>query len=456
MVNDVTGSALGATPNPTQIEGNQINNELPPIGGGNLGDDDYFDSLLKQALGAQSDGTLVGSSAGAPYIAAPESDVDAVIMDIFQTFGAQLDGAAAANIGAADFADSQRQSMNKVAQDNLQKSTHVAKKKRHCQKIQKAFSVIAAVLAVGVAVIATIASFGAAAPLTALAVVGLTIAVVDMAAVIAQNCGGKTDFSFAAGLSKMFKAFGASDDVAMGLGLGLSIVIQLATTVPAAAAKIASMAAKVGTVANAGNMAKAALNSAIETLSGVRTAMANAVRDMGVAWGHAAQTNAAIKALDDCLDVLKEAASVGTAYAKEGAEIGADALMAAAQTAKNSLDDLMQRLAQMLPGASDADKMKHLAALTRTAVVTLTGIAAVGTGASGIKGAGYQYLEELYKANSQRTMANAQKIQMEIEDLLASITKLFEASGDASKGMVDLVNARREANQYVISVPAAA
>jgi transloator len=90
----------------------------------------------------------------------------------------------------------------------------------------KVFAFVAAVVSVVVAAVATVASGGAAAPLLALAVMGLVASTVDLASAINVEMGGEP-FGLGSllmdGLTKMFQAFGLDEKEAAKAAGGLMI-----------------------------------------------------------------------------------------------------------------------------------------------------------------------------------------------------------------------------------------
>ncbi len=209
--------------------------------------------LHAPALGigkAQNNGSLVSNANGAPQLGgitlnfSPDDLAAALVALQGKTQDAQLTTAKEGLITSSKKLEDQKQrSLDKIKDWTAKCKAADAKAKAGgiLGWFKKIFTAVAAVFAVAVAAIATVVTGGAAAPLLALAVLGLASAITSIASDIDKAMGGKgfdhvlqwmdPGSLIGRGMAELAKALGASDEQASIVSATFAVATTLAIIV---------------------------------------------------------------------------------------------------------------------------------------------------------------------------------------------------------------------------------
>lgn len=217
---------------------------------------------LTEAVAALSQlAAAPASSATAPIIPAPDVDLTDLALQAFAAMSSIFNAMAKGTTEQMKATDEARQKRAEESIKKLQESVKHANKAHKCGKITQVLQIVAVSLAVVACLAAVVATGGVGAP-AAIAVIALMITSLDMANMIAQEEGCKTDFSLNGGFTAMGKKCGMSDEDAQWFGFGMSIGVQLmlmggatagtAAKAGASATQIARMGSTVRNITNMG------------------------------------------------------------------------------------------------------------------------------------------------------------------------------------------------------------
>ncbi|MDK2123489.1 type III secretion system translocon subunit SctE [Parachitinimonas caeni] len=184
---------------------------------------------------------------GAPALEQPTMEFSAdqmsLLLGALQTKSAEMQ-LATAKEGIKISADQKKAAHNDAINKLMEAAQKIAEaiEKQKANKIlgwfTKIFSFVASLVAVIAAAVATVATGGAAAPLLALACMGLAATTMDLANAISKECGGP-DISISGlmtqGMTKMLEAFGVDKEKAEQLGKVLAGAVALVVAPGAAA-----------------------------------------------------------------------------------------------------------------------------------------------------------------------------------------------------------------------------
>lgn len=253
--------------------------------------------------------------------------------------------------------------------DSDKKAKEAEEAKRKADEANKAASCASKVFSyimLAVSVIATVATFGAAAPLTlAVAAIGIAMAVTDIVLEETGNGSIMQHLATAIGsvVTDMLISFGMSEEEAKKIG---SIVGMIVAAVAMLALSLASMGSFVKNIANTvKNVAKMAVNVAKTVVKSTAKAIANAI--VNVLKNLLSKIKTLDKAVDDAVVLTKFAKLVDAAEEFQSAAKTVKAVRAANQVAKKA-DDIKDVVKVADKAADQADSIKDIAKAAEQAV----------------------------------------------------------------------------------------
>lgn len=261
--------------------------------------------------------------------------------------------------------------------------------------ISKAFAFLAAIVAVAITAVATVASGGAAAPALVFASVALAAATISMASAISQECGGpplELSSLLTQAVSALLVEFGVPKDKADSIGKIASGVLAIAATSgaalfldPAFLSNVLAGSMELGGV-DPGTVAIAAMGLTIATTLVV--GIASAVMTMGVG---------SVSAIEDGV----------------------------ARTTASTV-----RVAQLA---------SKVGSLVQGAALVISGAAAIGSGVEGIKAADAQHDADDVLADKKRLEAMTKALMAAMQQDGDDIKKIIKEIEEAVQSISDLI-----------------
>lgn len=361
---------------------------------------------LDKTLGAQSQkGDGVKNAQGAPNIANPISNISAddliALLQQMQS-KSQDQQVKAAKLGLQKSAVDAKQN-NEAQAKKIQEWAKKVEKEAKAGLLGKIFSwigkifaVIAAAIAVVASVVATPFSGGAAAALTALAVVGLVAATMSLADQISKEAGGP-EISLSNMMTKMvgglLKAFGVPEEKAEQIGRAMAGA--LAILAPAAILVepqlLGTMAQGIAQLAGADEKTTMALTMAFGMAAALTVGIATAVAGFNLGQLANTVTNTTVKmattlmtagaqVIGGATQVAHGATTIAQgAYAEQGQKVLADkkdleAFMAKLnQAMEDQREELRKVMQQIEEGVSSVSQMIQASAESMTQITSNIG-----------------------------------------------------------------------------------
>ncbi|MEY0232880.1 type III secretion system translocon subunit SctE [Providencia manganoxydans] len=253
--------------------------------------------------------------------------------------------------------------------DSDKKAKEAEEAKRKADEANKAASCASKVFSyimLAVSVIATVATFGAAAPLTlAVAAIGIAMAVTDIVLEETGNGSIMQHLATAIGsvVTDMLVAFGMSQEEAKKIG---SIVGMIVAAVAMLALSLASMGSFVKNIANVvKNVAKTVINVTKAVVKSTAKAIANAI--VNVLKNLLSKIKTLGKAADDAVVLTKFAKLADAAEELQSAAKTVKAVRAANQVTKKA-DDIKDVVKVADKAADQVDSVKDTAKVAEQAV----------------------------------------------------------------------------------------
>nr|ELR5040439.1 type III secretion system translocon subunit SctE [Providencia stuartii]ELR5083477.1 type III secretion system translocon subunit SctE [Providencia stuartii] len=253
--------------------------------------------------------------------------------------------------------------------DSDKKAKEAEEAKRKADEANKAASCASKIFSyimLAVSVVATVATFGAAAPLTlAVAAIGIAMAVTDIVLEETGNGSIMQHLATAIGsvVTDMLVAFGMSQEEAKKIG---SIVGMIAAAVAMLALSLASMGSFVKNIANVvKNVAKTVINVTKTIVKSTVKAIANAV--VNVLKNLLSKIKTLGKAADDAVVLTKFAKLADAAEELQSVAKTVKAVRAANQAAKKA-DDIKDVVKVADKAADQVDSVKDIAKVAEQAV----------------------------------------------------------------------------------------
>jgi hypothetical protein len=384
---------------------------------------DLVATLASTRTSATGTGDAVSDARGAPALAAPETtysqeDMVELLRSIrSKSQDGQLQAAKSGIETARLKAEKNTESQLKKIEEWVKKCEEANKKStlgKIFSWIGKIAAVIASVVAVAVAAVAAVGSFGAGAPLLALAVMGLVGSTISLADQISQECGGPNisiGNLITTMTSKFLEACGVDSETAGKIGKVMAGVA--AAALPAMLLIEPGLASTFATgiceLAGASSKVTGAVAMAVGITAAVTVGIVMAVASFGASSGSAVVNAAA--------QTGSTAATAATTVATTAAQATSTVTTATVSTAAKVANGLVGAGAQIASGATQ-----------------------IGTGIVTIQKAGIEKDGQKALADKKELAADMLKLQQQMEDGREEIKKVIQQIEEGLMAVTQMIN----------------